>query len=175
MELYSYIRSLCDKGENTEVEFKSAKGGFPGSLWETYSAFANTNGGIIILGIAEKDHKFFPDGLDRQTVTKYKKTFWDGANNKNTVNACIVSDSDVFEAEYKGSYVLIIKIPRAEYFMKPVYLTLNLFGGHVYVRRHEGDYKIDDASVRRMLADSMVADTPLDKRIFFHTANSKMA
>ncbi len=38
MELYSYIRSLCDKGENTEVEFKSAKGGFPGSLWETYSA-----------------------------------------------------------------------------------------------------------------------------------------
>ena len=168
MELQSYIRDLCDKGENTEVEFKSAKGGFPGSLWETYSAFANTNGGIIVLGIAEKKHKFFPDGLDKETVTKYKKLFWDGANNQNTVNACVVSDSDVFEAKYKGSYVLIIKIPRVEYSMRPIYQTLNLFGGHVYVRRHEGDYKIDDASVRRMLADSMVAETPLDKRLFPH-------
>ena len=39
MELHSYIRNLCDKGENTEVEFKSALGGFPNSFWETYSAF----------------------------------------------------------------------------------------------------------------------------------------
>lgn len=47
MELYSYIRNLCDKGENTEVEFKSALGGFPGSFWETYSAFGNTAGASL--------------------------------------------------------------------------------------------------------------------------------
>lgn len=56
MELYSYIGNLCDKGENAEVEFKSALGGFPGSFWETYSAFGNTAGGIIVLGIKEKNH-----------------------------------------------------------------------------------------------------------------------
>ena len=38
----SYILGLCQKKEGTEVEFKSALGGFPGSFWETYSAFVNT-------------------------------------------------------------------------------------------------------------------------------------
>lgn len=74
MELDSYIRTLCDKGESTEIEFKSAKGGFPGSLWETYSAFANTNGGIIVLGISEKSGKFISDKLTEAQIAKLKKT-----------------------------------------------------------------------------------------------------
>lgn len=39
------LYALVQKGESAEVEFKSARGGFPGSFWESYSAFANTNGG----------------------------------------------------------------------------------------------------------------------------------
>lgn len=29
MDVNSYIHTLCKKGEGTEIEFKSAKGGFP--------------------------------------------------------------------------------------------------------------------------------------------------
>ena len=36
-----YLDSLLNSVESDDLEFKSAAGGFPGSFWDTYSAFAN--------------------------------------------------------------------------------------------------------------------------------------
>ncbi len=44
--------------ENGERECKEAADNLPRDLWETYSAFANTRGGTIYLGIKEKNGKF---------------------------------------------------------------------------------------------------------------------
>lgn len=55
------LNALMGKGESSEIEFKSARGGIPASLWESYSAFANTDGGIIVLGIQEKNGTFSLD------------------------------------------------------------------------------------------------------------------
>lgn len=74
----SIVEFLENKGlltESFDLEFKSAKGGFPKSFWETYSSFANTEGGIIILGISEKDEQCFYDGLPQMGCVSFKMIF----------------------------------------------------------------------------------------------------
>ena len=51
------IKRLVAKSENDAVEFKRARGGVPADFWPSYSSFANTDGGVIILGGREKKGK----------------------------------------------------------------------------------------------------------------------
>ena len=149
--------------EGAEVEFKSALGGFPGSFWETYSAFANTKGGVIVLGVKEKNHRFTPDGFTDEQVDKYKKTFWDCANNKGKVSHCLLMDKDVIEGEFDGKKVLVFVIPRAPFDVKPVYINGN--PNQAFKRNHEGDYLCTKDEISRMFADAMVLTNPQDSRI----------
>ncbi|MCR9211258.1 MAG: ATP-binding protein, partial [bacterium] len=80
-------------GEGTDWEFKSARGGLPASMWESYSAMANTDGGTIGLGIDEKDGVFRVSGLP--DPAKMQKSFWDTINNRGKVSINLLSDADV--------------------------------------------------------------------------------
>ena len=159
----AYILGLCLKREGTEIEFKSTLGGFPGSFWETYSAFANTKGGVIVLGVKEKNRRFTPDGFTEEQVDKHKKTFWDCANNKGKVSHCLLMDKDVIEGELDGKKVLVFVVPRAPFDVKPVYINGN--PNQAFKRNHEGDYLCTKDEISRMFADAMVLTNPQDSRI----------
>jgi len=149
-------------GETTDWEFKSARGGFPGSFWETYSGMANAEGGVVVLGVRETEAGAQLDGLTAEQIERYQKTLWDGLNNRGQVSRNLLDPGHVEVVEVEGARVLAIRIPRATRVQRPVYLGGNPFG-HTWRRRHEGDYRCDDGEVRRMLADA--DPTPADHRI----------
>lgn len=151
--IFSLIQNEFLPNEYYEIEYKSGKDGFPKELWKSYSAFANTNTGVIVIGIQEKGHSLIVHGLSNQQIEKYKKEFWDGCNNPNTVNRNLLKKSDVKTIVINKKNVLAIRVPFASRTERPVFLSRNPFG-NTYKRNHEGDYRCTDEEVRRMIADS---------------------
>ena len=124
--------------EGNRFEAKLAKGGIPKSLWETYSSFANTDGGLILLGVKEnKDHSFTVEGVENPE--HMEKLFWDNVNNKKVVSINILNNSDVEVKEINGKYILSIIVPRADRIYRPVFLGTDMFIG-TFRRNGEGDY-----------------------------------
>lgn len=137
--------------EHNQLEAKKAKGGFPGSFWETYSAFANTDGGIILLGVREeKDGKLVPEDVD---VEKLQKDFWNMVNNRQKISANIVTNSMVKPEELHGRKILVIRIPRAERTARPVYVGMDPKSG-TFRRNHEGDYHCSLDEMALMFRDA---------------------
>ena len=140
--------------ENNRIEAKKALGGLPRSIWETYSAFANTNGGIILLGVEEsKDKSLHP--VDLPDPDKLIKAFWDIINNPNKVSVNILTDKDVSVQEVEGNRIIAIRVPRADRYDKPVYLDDNPMTGS-FRRNGEGDYRCTREEVQAMLRDAAV-------------------
>ena len=140
--------------ENNRIEAKKALGGLPHSIWETYSAFANTLGGIILLGVEEyKDKSLHP--VDLPDPEKLIKDFWDIVNNTNKVSANILSDKDVTIENIDGQHIVAIRVPRAQRSDKPVYIDGNPLSGS-YRRNGEGDYKCTKEEVQAMMRDAAI-------------------
>jgi ATP-dependent DNA helicase RecG len=147
-------------GEDRDIEFKAAQGGFPRAVWETVSAFANTAGGIIVLGIAEKNGKFEVVGIRKPS--SLIKDFWDTHNSVQKLNYPVCRDSDVSTLTIDGHTVVCIQIPQVSRQQRPIYINANPIGG-TYKRNFEGDYRCTEAEVRMMLRDA--GDDPTDGKI----------
>ena len=158
-----YLDSLLNSVESDDLEFKSAAGGFPGSFWDTYSAFANSEGGVIVLGVIERKGKFYIDNLSDEQIEKYTKDFWNNVNNRATVSCNLLKTEDVVVEDYNGHKLMLFFIPRASREQRPVYRTSHPYNG-TFKRNYEGDYKCTEKEVQRMFADADVS-RPADSRI----------
>ena len=147
------ISQFDEYREDNRREVKRANGGLPVSLWDTYSAFANCYGGVIILGVKEgKDGSWSTTGLKNEA--KLRKEFWDIINNPKKVNINLLSDDDVetYTVGENKDVIMVIYVPMAKRGQKPVYINNDIFNG-TFRRNFEGDYHCSRLQVKTMLRD----------------------
>ena len=144
------LLDILNLGESEDLECKKSKSDVPKSLWDTYSAMANTNGGIILLGVDEIDNELIVTGVEN--VDKVIKDFWSTLNG-NKVNKNILKNEDLEVIEIDSKSVIKINIPRAHYRDKPIFINGNPYNG-TYKRNYEGDYKCTEDEVKAMIRDA---------------------
>lgn len=144
------IKKLVAKSENDAVEFKRARGGVPADFWPSYSAFANTDGGTVILGVREKDGKCEVEGLP--DVEKTMADIWNAVNNAEKISANVLFNESVYPVEVDGKWLVVVEVPRAERTVRPVFVGSDVFKG-TYRRNGEGDYHCSRETVEGMIRD----------------------
>lgn len=132
-----------------DFEVKEASGGLPKSMWETVSAFSNTAGGWIILGVKEKKSEngseyivngvANPEQMEQDIVTTLRS--------RSKFNAPVSCKALKYTIDDKN--VLVFEIPLSPH--RPVAIKTN---GEVYVRTGSGDTLATDMEVDAIVRDA---------------------
>lgn len=157
------IRTLDDVSllaESVSLECKLAqgqdgKGELPKDFWPTYSAMANTHGGVVLLGIRESKGQFTVAGIDNPG--KVRKDLFNALNDTGKVSVNLLNDTHVETLSLCGKVVIAVNIPAATRKQRPVYLNGNPLG-NTFRRLNDGDMRLSSEAVKRMLAEQIEDD-----------------
>ncbi|MET0240181.1 MAG: RNA-binding domain-containing protein [Sphingobium sp.] len=146
------LRSLQ---ETDELEMKLAagrdgRGELPKDFWPTYSAFANTSGGYVVLGVREKSGRFEIGGIHEPD--KVIRQIFDQVCNRQKVSSNLISTDDVEVCQIGVKHIISVRIRPGSRREKPVFIDGNPLTG-TYKRVHEGDRICLPDVVKRMLAE----------------------
>lgn len=146
--------------EDLELEFKRSEDRLPKTIWDTVSAFANTNGGWIVLGIDDRTHP--PDIVGVRNAPQVLQDFYNGIRNRQKIshNACGPNDASIEPVGDRD--VIVVRIPAAPRRHRPVYINNHPYDG-TFVRGYTGDYRCSKQDVDRMMreASSDAADSTI--------------
>ena len=150
MEL-NYNDGIINIVESDNIEIKRSSGGIPNSLYESYSAFSNTDGGIIILGLNEIDnYRYKVIGI--KDPVKMIDGIMTTLNNPQKIRFNTLTLNDFEINEYKEGSIIVIHIPKADYTVRPVYLNNNI--NDAYIRVGRGDSRCPIPVLKAMLRDA---------------------
>lgn len=163
------LLTIEDLSESTYIEIKKAMGGdgrgqLPESFFSTYSAFANTQGGIVLLGFQEvSPGEFVLSGIAEPN--RVIDQLWSNLNNREKVSINILNNDDVFVGTHEGKQYIRIVVSPARREQKPIYVGKNPLIG-TFRRNFSGDYLCDESTVKRMIAEQV--ETSRDAKLLVH-------
>ena len=147
MDKKELIRKL--KGyEWTDIEFKEARNSLPRDIYETVSAFANTEGGSLVLGVREVGGSYEPVGIAE--VDNVQNAFNSALRSRQKLNCVISAEQQMFDVN--GKTLLVFHIPEAQRQDKPVHIENEI--GRSYLRRGACNTRCTDADIERLLRDA---------------------
>jgi ATP-dependent DNA helicase RecG len=117
------VADITTLRESCSVECKLAAGrdgmgAISDEFWTTYSAFANSDGGLIILGVREVPKGFDVAGIGNPG--KLRQQLFESANNRQKVSVNLLTNTSVNEATIDGRTLVVVEIPRATREQRPV-------------------------------------------------------
>lgn len=137
--------------EKSEIEYKEAKNNVPKDLWHTYSAFANSNGGFILLGVKENEQGYTPELLISGVNNPEKvidELFSQSRSEK--VSKSLLNDNDVKPFQIEDKTVIAIYVKAADILDRPIHLN----GDYrlSYVRLNSSDHKLTSSELRSFIS-----------------------
>ena len=145
------LEELLEIGECENIEFKKSGPKLSKDIWETYSAFANTNGGYIVLGVAEKQQRTYEiTGIN--AVDKILEELYNTAANKDKVNKNLIDRKNIEVIQKDDKNVIVIYIPELQVKQKPLYLNKNM--SLTFIRKNTGDYLASEEEIRRFIRNT---------------------
>ena len=130
------IRSF--NSETSQIEVKSALKGFPKKCYDTFSSFANTDGGTIIFGLDEKN-KFKTEGVyDINDLQKKVSSLCSDALDPSL-------KVNMLPIEFEGKNILVVYVPEIK--NKPCYYKQRGINGGSYTRVGDSDRPLTNYEV----------------------------
>jgi ATP-dependent DNA helicase RecG len=135
-ELTEMVENLRVLGSDvTDIEVKKAAGGLPKSLRETLSAFSNTRGGVLVLGLDEAT------GFAPATIDNPAKMASDLASLcSNDMNPPLRPYIQILA--FEGVQLLVAEIPELPREQKPCFYRGAGLTKGAYIRVHDGDRQL---------------------------------
>ena len=158
-EVAATLAQLRASGTDTAaVEAKAARGGLPTRLWETLSAFANTDGGIIVLGVDERA------GFRVSGVTDPGKLQQDLASLCDQLDPPLRPLIGLHRVE--GASVVSVEVPQLPTSQRPCYYRGAGLTNGAFIRVADGDRRLTQYEVQAMLGARGQArddESPVDR------------
>lgn len=156
------LRLRRQGSDDALCEAKAAAGGLPKDVWETVSAFANTRGGRILLGLAEAGGFVPADGFDPQRVIdQFVSGMGEGEQGSRLANPPLFT---VNRAEVEGRPVVVIDVAENELSRKPCWLSAAGIERGSYKRVDDKDRRLSSTEIyelRHALTQSSVDLSPV--------------
>lgn len=146
-KLEAIIRQLKASGTDSQfVEAKESVGKMPSSIAETISAFANGSGGVILLGLSEKEGFEPAKGFDAHRIA-------DALSQACSDKLIPPVRADIEIVEHAGANVVVAEIDEIPPRDKPCYVTTKGKYKGSFIRSFDGDRRLSSYEIDRLLED----------------------